>query len=144
MELTEDEFTLLLDVVDHPISTITQRYKRLSWNFKKGNAVKDCLLANETARFKNIKTLDGWVKILYLTKKGRNYLKDKGIDVNRVIYGGPEHEYWKHVLKERLEKMGCKVKEEYPITGGKRVDLYAIKNSSTGKKSARNFIYSRS
>lgn len=130
VELSEDEFTLLLDVVDHPISTITERYKRLGWNFKKGNNVKDCLLVEEVARFKGIKTPDGWVKILYLTRKGREVLKDKGIDVNRVIYGGPEHEYWKHVLKKKLEKMGFTVKEEYPIKGGKRVDLYAVKGKN--------------
>jgi len=41
---TEREEALLHDVAQHPISTITQRYERLSWNAKTGNAIKDSVI----------------------------------------------------------------------------------------------------
>ncbi len=39
----------------------------------------------------------------------------------------PEHEYWKAVVGERLERLGYTVTEEAAIGGGKTVDLQATR-----------------
>ena len=40
--------------------------------------------------------------------------------------GGPEHQYWKRKIAEEFQRRGYKVLEEYPIGGGKTIDLVAV------------------
>lgn len=124
---TERDLQLLHDVVQHPISTITQRYERLGWNAKTGNAIKDSIIANGYASFTAITIPTGQVKILGLTEQARELLARVGITVPRLRHGGPEHEYWKHVIADRLRQLGFVVVEEHPIGGGKTADLHAVR-----------------
>jgi hypothetical protein len=122
--VTEKEDLLLRDVNDHPISTVTRRYERLGWNAKTGNDIKDCVIRKALAMFTPVTTPTGVVKILSLTAEGEEYLGAKGVLRERGRHGGPEHEYWKAVLRERLERLGFLVTEEAPVGGGKTVDLH--------------------
>jgi hypothetical protein len=121
------EKELLLDVARQPISTITDRYARLGWNAKTGNTVKDVLLDKGLATFDPVTTPTGQVKILSLTEQAREILERDGITLARTRHGGPEHEYWKFVIADRLRKRGFTVTEEYAVGGGKTVDLYAVR-----------------
>jgi hypothetical protein len=124
LAVTEKEDLLLRDVNDHPISTVTRRYDRLGWNPKTGNATKDGVIQKGLAAFTPVTTPTGIVKILSLTDTGEEYLAGKGVLRERGRHGGPEHEYWKAVITERLTRLGYTVTEEAPIGGGKTVDLH--------------------
>lgn len=121
--VTEREGQLLRDVAAMPICPITQRYERLAWNAKVGNTIKDQVISKALARFETVSTPTARVKILSLTDEGVAYLGSVGIDVRRTRHGGAEHEYWKWVIKSRLEGRGYAVVEEFPVGGGKTVDL---------------------
>jgi hypothetical protein len=125
--LTAREAELLHDVARQPISTITDRYTRLGWNAKTGNAIKDALLDKGFATFDPVTTPTGQVKILSLTQQAREHLEKAGITLARLRHGGPEHEYWKFVVADRLRKHGFTVTEEYALGGGKTIDLYAVR-----------------
>ncbi len=124
---TERDLQLLHDVVQHPISTITQRYARLGWNAKTGNATKDSIIAKGYASFTPVTIPTGQVKILGLTEQAREHLERAGISVQRSRHGGPEHEYWKFVIADQLRKRGFTVTAEHPLGGGKTVDLHAVR-----------------
>ncbi len=124
---TEREEQLLRDVAASPISTITNRYERLGWNYKTGNAIKDAVISKGFATFDPVTTPTGQVKILSLTDCARDLLARAGVEVARTRHGGPEHEYWKHIIGARLHAHGFTVTEEYPVGGGKTVDLYAVR-----------------
>jgi hypothetical protein len=123
--LTAREEELLRDVARQPISTITNRYTRLGWNAKTGNLAKDGLLAKGFATFDPVTTPTGQVKILSLTEQAREQLTKAGVDVTRARHGGPEHEYWKAIIADRLRRQGFTVTEEYGLGSGKTVDLHA-------------------
>jgi Type IV secretion-system coupling protein DNA-binding domain len=121
------EKELLHDVARQPISTITDRYARLGWNAKTGNAIKDALLDKGLATFDPVSTPTGQVKILSLTDRAREILERDGITLVRTRHGGPEHEYWKFMIADRLRKRGFTVTEEFAVGGGKTVDLRAVR-----------------
>lgn len=128
--MTPREHALLTDVATTPISTITNRYERLGWNYKTGNTIKDSVISKGLATFHTVGTPTGQVKILSLTDHARGHLERQGISVTRPR-GGPTHEYWKHVIAERLRTQGYTVTLEYAIGDGKRVDLHAIAGDRT-------------
>ena len=128
ISLSEREDQLLRDVAQTPISTITNRYARLGWNAKTGNAIKDNVIAKGFATFDPVTTPTGQVKILSLTDQATKHLAERGVVIRRSRHGGPEHEYWKHLVRARLEDRGYAVDEEHPIGTGKTVDLHATRD----------------
>jgi hypothetical protein len=124
-ELRPREHELLLDVASHPISTVTERYARLSWNPKTGNAIKDVVLGAGLTEFVTLEVGRGRVKLLTLTPAGEDVVRKNGGNVQRSGRAGMEHEFWRARLKERCERRGYTVTEEYHLGDGKRVDLLA-------------------
>jgi hypothetical protein len=112
-----------------PISPITQRYDRLGWNAKTGNAIKDQVIGKGLAFFETVSTPTARVKILSLTEPGMAHLAGVGVDLQRTRHGGAEHEYWKWAIRSRLERQGYAVTEEYPVGEGKTVDLRATRGA---------------
>jgi Helicase HerA, central domain len=125
--VSEQEHTLLLDVVAHPIAFITDRYQRLAWSSRTGNQVKDSLITKGLARFEPVPTPTAQVKIFRFTTVGERYLTDHGVALSRSRHGGAAHEYWRQMLTERLTKRGFAVTAEAPVGDGKTVDLRAEK-----------------
>jgi hypothetical protein len=119
------ELELLLDVAQHPISTVTQRYERLRWNPKTGNGIKDAAINAGLAEFMTIEAGRGRVKLLSLTPAGEDVVRTNGGAIIRSGRAGMEHEFWRSRLKERCEARGYTVTEEYHLGGGKHVDLCA-------------------
>jgi len=81
------------------------------------------------------------IKILALTELGKSALGIDEPDADRL--GGPEHRYWKKRLAEHLRASGYAVTEEYPLGGGKTIDLVAERDGKriafeieTGKSDA--------
>jgi hypothetical protein len=63
------------------------------------------------------------IKVLSLTDLGKSVLGITESDADRL--GGPEHRYWKKRLAEHLRGQGWQATEEYPIGGGRAIDLVA-------------------
>jgi len=127
VQLGEKETTLLLDIVVQPISTITARYYRLGWNPKTGNDAKDALFQHGLVYFDGVVTPTGRIKILSLTKKGRERLQRDRHTLPAGRSSGATHEYWRHMIKERLSAQGYTVTEEHAIGDGRAADLRATK-----------------
>ena len=123
--IAEKEQTLLDDIARFPISTVTQRYERLGWNPKTGNAVKDKLLASGLVVFEILPVLNSRVKLLAVTEQGAADLKRRGVRAASSGRAGLEHEFWRARIRERCESRGFTVTEEYHLGAGKRVDLLA-------------------
>ena len=66
------------------------------------------------------------IKVLALTGAGKAALGIDEPDADRL--GGPEHRYWKKRLAEHLRGEDYDVTEEYPLGGGKTIDLVAARN----------------
>lgn len=127
--VSEREAQLLHDIAAQPISTITDRYQRLGWNAKIGNAIKDAVMDKGLAVFEEVRTPTSRVKILSFTTTGEQWLQSTGITLPRSRHGGAEHEYWKHMIAARLQRSGYQLTPEYPVGGGKTVDLLAERDT---------------
>ncbi|MDQ6891096.1 MAG: DUF87 domain-containing protein [Acidobacteriota bacterium] len=131
LSLSDSERELLLDVADQPISYITQRYERLGWSARHGNATKDALLAKGLATFENVSTPTARIKILWLTPKAHKFLEEHGIAFPHERHGGATHEYWRQTVRSRLERLGFEVAAEISVGGGRTVDLAATRPGKT-------------
>ena len=145
--VSENEHALLLDIVEHPISYITKRYERLGWAPKTGNTVKDGLIAKKLTTFNAVPIPTGQVKILSLAPQGEAYLTAQGVKRPHCRRGGAAHEYWRYVVSERLRDLGFAVTPEYPVGGGKTIDLQGTKGNriiyveiETGRSDVENNI----
>ena len=128
--MPDREHSLLADIAAHPISTVTQRYERLGWNPKTGNAVKNRLIGRALATFVVLDIPKSHVKILALTDAGIAYAIEHELPVAARGRAGVEHEFWRARIKERCEARGYNVTQEYPVNGG-RVDLHATNGKRT-------------
>jgi hypothetical protein len=127
LTVSEREHALLVDVAQHPISYVTHRYERLGWSTRIGNDVKDSVIRKDLASFEAVPTPTGQVKILQLTRTGREHLGGHGVILPSGRVGGAAHEYWRHVLAQRLTILGFQVVQEFPLGAGAAVDLRASK-----------------
>jgi hypothetical protein len=82
---------------------------------------------------------------LALTGAGKAALGIDEPDADRL--GGPEHRYWKKRLADHLRACGYHVTEEYPVGGGKTIDLVAERDGKgiafeieTGKSDAASNV----
>lgn len=107
---------------------MSERYKRLSFNNRLGNKIKDCLVKKGLFAPVEIAIKKGRIKLLELTEKGTKILDVMGYQRKpQKGEGGIEHEYWKKKIGDFYRKKGYKVLEEYEIRKGKKVDLFAKK-----------------
>jgi len=141
IRLTTQERDLLMDVWKHSTSSITSRYRRLSFSSCFGNKLQNSLLNSSFISFSLITLPRGKIKILKLTEKGEKVL---GIKLGKSDrHGGPEHRYWVRTIGEYLKSQGFDVTEEASIGEGKTIDVLAIKDGQriafeieTGKSDA--------
>jgi len=129
--LREKEVTLLLDIAAHPISTVTERYSRLSWNPNTGNTIKDSILHQGLADFETIDVGRTRMKILTLTPAGEESVIANGGTIRQRGVAGLEHEFWRARLRERCENRGYTVTEEFHLGERRRADLCATRNGRT-------------
>ncbi|MBN2331036.1 MAG: ATP-binding protein [Candidatus Aenigmarchaeota archaeon] len=128
-EIAPMEWDLLVDIAEHPLAVVTDRYTRLVWNARTGTKIKQTLLERELIKQDRIGVPNGSVTLLKVTEKGRELLKLEGIEVKSLPKNASlEHEYWKHMVAEQYRRKGYTVEEEVPIGNGKAVDLVASKD----------------
>jgi len=93
--LSDNELIMLMDVYEHQISKITERYDRLGLNYRAGNESKDFLLKKGMISFEDVSIKNGRIKILKITDNGKDYLREQGVYIHDVKkYGGNTHQYW--------------------------------------------------
>jgi hypothetical protein len=128
--ISKDEVRVLLDVASYPISGVAERYGRLSLSASKGNGIKRKLTGGGFIRSQRISTGRGSAAILFLTDTGTQALRRFGHEVPDTPvakrYGGDRHRYWVQRIAQLLREKGYRVRQEYPIGGGKTVDVAAF------------------
>jgi len=119
-------YRLLIDIFLNPLSSITQRYKRLKLNPKYGNKYKNLLISQGLIQPRKIITGKGWITLFDLIQKGRMLLRDLGYE-GKVISEGIVHKFWKHKIAEYYRNKGFEVLVEENING--RTDII-VKNGN--------------
>jgi hypothetical protein len=128
---TRPQHRLLIDVLENPFSTITDRYKRLSLHPKLGNRCRKDLISEKCVQPRKIITGKGWITLFEITRKGKMVLTDLGYDFKNESEG-VVHKYWKNKIAEYYKALGLDVRvEEYYVNG--RPDIIVRKD---GKKIA--------
>jgi hypothetical protein len=126
IRLTTQDKGFLADVWKHPTSTITGHYHSLGLSPRRGTGCQRLLVRRGLILSCPITFGHSRIKILSLTELGKAALGIHEADADRL--GGPEHRYWKKRLAEDLRARGYDVTEEYPLGGGKAIDLVATRN----------------
>ena len=141
IRLTTQEGQFLTDVWEHPTSTVTDHHHSLNLSPRRGTGLQKVLLRRTLISSCPIVVGRSRIKVLALTERGKKALGINEAESDRL--GGPEHRYWKRRLAEHLSACGYDVTEEYPLGGGKAIDLLAVKNGQrlaieveTGKSDA--------
>jgi len=131
----EDEFKeypsdskerFLADIFLNPLSSVTQRYKRIGVYLQAGNQCKNNLIEHGFIVRKKIVTRTGWITLFELTQKGRmilNGLGYKAVDDKESI----EHKYWKQKIGEYYKAKGFDILIEEHING--KPDVIVISGS---------------
>ncbi len=130
---------LLVSIAEKPLLGIAERYRTICLNPRSGNQCKRKLMELGLIKEVSIKISNGRIKLLELTDKGREEVREYGFQ-RSPRHGGVEHLYWLRKVKEKLEDKGYSVQEEFPIGNGETVDLVIGKNVAveieTGKSDA--------
>jgi hypothetical protein len=141
IRLTTQDRGFLADVWKHPTSTITGHYHSLGLSPRRGTGCQRLLVRRGLILSCPITFGHSRIKILSLTELGKATLGIHEADADRL--GGPEHRYWKKRLADHLRASGYDVTEEYPVGGGKTIDLVAARDGrrfafevETGKSDA--------
>ena len=125
--LNRQEMRFLYDIACHPLSPTVARYQRLHLSRRKGNAVRQSLLAARLMEPVTIATRSGQVVLYQLTEEGRTVCQAHQIDPGPVPRESLEHCWWIRKTREHFEKEGFAVKPEHPIKGNGALDLLAVK-----------------
>jgi len=120
--------SLLLDIAEHPLSVVIERYGRLGWTAYLGTGIKRRLLERGLIEQEKVTVPNGSVTLLKLTDEGHALLSSWGIQVKALPRNASlEHEYWKELVTVHYREMGYDVQQEVSIGGGQSVDLVATK-----------------
>jgi hypothetical protein len=142
-KLTSDEAEFMKDIVAHPLSGVSSRYKRLEFSVDKGNEIKISLIDKRLLKPISLPTKNGRILLLEPTVEGKKILIALGVKSDSNRKGGLVHQYWTMKAANYYRARGFKVIYEYPVSQGKTVDLVAEKDDQkiaveieTGKSDA--------
>jgi len=106
----------LADIFLQPLSSVTQRYKRIGTILRAGNQCKDELIENGFIVQRKVVTSTGWITLLEPTQKGRLMLNELGYravdDKESVV-----HKFWKQRIGEYYKGKGFDVLVEEHVNG---------------------------
>ena len=126
-KVSAEEKEYLIDIVKNPFSGIVERIERLGISARRGNSLKELLIAKNSIEQKEISTRKGRIVLVQLTNKGSTILEKEGYNTNSgTRQYGLVHEFWKDKVKRYYEKLGYKVTSEEKLNG-ERADLVAEK-----------------
>jgi hypothetical protein len=123
--LGRETIRFLADVAARSLSTTVSRYQRLHFSRRRGNAIRQDLLAAGLIEAVAIATRSGQVVLYQLTDTGRTACGHLDIDPGPPPRASLEHSYWADRLSEHFENQGYHVSREHAIPGDGVVDLVA-------------------
>ena len=132
-KLTEQETSFMKDISAHPLSGVSNRYKRLNLSVEKGNDLKNSLIKREILKPVSLPTKNARVLLLEPTKTGKEIIKSLNLPYLKGLKGGVVHEYWRMKVTYYYKNKGYKVRQEVPIGQGKAIDMVVEKD---GQKTA--------
>ena len=125
--LSREEIRFLADIAARPLSSTVPRYHRLSLSRRRGNAIRQSLLAACVIEAVPIATRSGQVVLYELTDLGRKVCTGEGIDPGPVPRASLEHRFWIRKAREHFEKKGYEVECEHPVKGNGAIDILAAR-----------------
>jgi hypothetical protein len=126
-KLIKDETEFMKDIVAHPLSGVSSRYKRLGFSVDKGNEIKIALVDKGILKPISLPTRNGRILLLEPTANGKAVLSSLRIKSDSNRKGGLVHQYWAMKAANYYRHKGFKVSYEVPVSQGKTVDLVAEK-----------------
>ena len=127
VKISEKEIELLECISRNPVACISESYRKAKLNAYHGNNAKRALIQNGLVNEVKVARSKGYVKVLELTEKGIELLRELGHEVagstNRK--GGAIHRYWEQKIAEHYSKLGYQTFVEKGIGKGKAVDVVA-------------------
>jgi DNA-binding MarR family transcriptional regulator len=93
-----------------------------------GNTLQKSLILKGFITFRRVSSLKGRLKVLVLTDKGKDEIRDVKIEKIFNKNASWDHEYWKYRIGTHFKKKGYTVTYEYKIGKGKSVDVMAEKD----------------
>jgi len=108
---------LLVDILQHPLSGVTERYRRLHFNARQGNQGRKLLVTEGLIQPKTITTQAGWITLFEMKPKGRMLLRDLGYEVKDELTEGVEHKFWKEELARHYRSQDWQVEVEKERNG---------------------------
>lgn len=125
--ISELEERFLRDVLEHPFDGIVRRYSRLNVSRRRGNAIREKLIALGALRPVPVFTKNGKVVLVEPSPELSQSLKKLGAHKTDFRSGGLVHRFWKAKLREYFTSQGWKAVEEKPIGDGHFVDIHVEK-----------------
>lgn len=114
---------LLVDILNCPLSSLVNRYKRLGINPRLGNEYKKSIISEELVVPKRLVTSETQVLLFELTPRGKAALRDLGYKV-KDDRESIEHKFWKFKIAEYYKTKGFNVLVEEHING--RPDIIVV------------------
>jgi hypothetical protein len=115
---------LLRDISSYPVSSVSERYKRLKLSGEKGNRYKNLLIEQSFVSAESIATGSTHKLLLRLTDRGRTLLNSKEPKRRE----SDQHAHWKALYAKKLAELGYKTQIEAPRARG-AVDVAAFRLS---------------
>jgi len=127
-KIPEDAATLLKHIAENPFDNFTTHRETCSIGKHKVSKARQWLEENDYIVVDSIKTTRGQCRpsaYLVLQEKAWNYLKTKP----RLGKGSFRHQIYCHIIKQKLERQGWKVKVESSVNLSKKlIDVVAQRN----------------
>lgn len=127
VDLMSDERCMLVDVMQHAIDGVAERYRRLGLNPRRGSQAISSLVSKFLLSSDFVSTPEGRVRFLQVTEQGASMMNKLGYEYKLGRRGGPEHEYWKYRVGEIFETTGFQVELEHRTENGGSIDLVACR-----------------
>jgi len=134
-QLSDDAWSLLIDVNSHPFKGLTARYNDLNFSGRRASSAKDELIQKGLAMEIDV-ILGGYrpVKFLALTNLAINLLENVGHDVRlwrHTGHMGFKHQLYTVLIAYTFRKAGYQTFIEKPMNNERRVDALAIVEGRT-------------
>ena len=121
----EQEKQFLIDILKNPLSGVVERNGRLGISSRRGNALKESLIAKGLLKPTEIPTKTGRTVLVQLTKSGCGILEKLGCKTqNGIRHYGLIHEFWRDKVRRYYQKLGYQLTSEKRLNG-ERADLVA-------------------
>jgi signal recognition particle subunit SEC65 len=117
---------LLVDILNYPLSSLVNRYRRLGINPRVGNEFKKTIVSEGLVDPKRFVTRETHVLLFELTQKGQSILRELGYEV-KDNKESIEHKFWKSKIAEYYKTKGYNVLVEEHING--RPDIIVVNGS---------------